>query len=50
MGAGLTSRIGAALRRPSDTMSWPQLAAATVAVLCVAVLWRQVTRHIMGEL
>lgn len=50
MQQGLVTRIGNALTRPSDGMSWTQLAAATVLVLTVAVAWRQVTLFIMREI
>lgn len=38
------------LGRPSNSMSWTQLAAATVFVLVVAVGWRQITFYIMREM
>lgn len=44
------TRIGNALVRPSDSMTWTQLIAATVLVLTVAVAWRQVTLFIMREI
>lgn len=50
MQQGLVTRIGAALKAPSDTMSWTQLAAATVFVAVVIVMWRQVTLYIMREI
>jgi hypothetical protein len=50
MQQGLVGRIGAALKTPSDRMSWLQLAAATVFVIVVAVAWRQVTLYIMREI
>lgn len=50
MQQGLVSRIGAAIKAPSDNMSWLQLGAATVFVIVVAIMWRQVTLAIMQEL
>lgn len=44
--ANLTQDIGASLKRPLDGMSWLQLAAATVFVLVVVFMWRQVTLYI----
>jgi hypothetical protein len=38
------------LARPSNSMSWAQLAAATVFVLVVMVGWRQITFYIMREM
>lgn len=38
------------LSKPSGSMSWTQLAAATVFVLVVAVAWRQVTLYITREI
>jgi hypothetical protein len=38
------------LGRPSQGMTWTQLAAATVFVLVVAVGWRQITFYIMREM
>lgn len=38
------------LKAPSANMSWTQLAGATVFVIVVAVMWRQVTLFIMREL
>ena len=38
------------LAKPSDGMSWTQLAAATVFVLVVIVGWRQITFYIMREM
>jgi hypothetical protein len=49
-GGGYLTQVGSTLSRPADTMSWTQLAAATVFVLLVAVAWRQVTLMIMREL
>lgn len=46
----MLSRIMDGLKAPSDKMSWTQLAAATVFVLVVAVMWRQVTLFIMREI
>lgn len=50
MADGYLGSIGPTLKTPSDTMSWTQLAAATVFVLVVAFGWRQVTLMIMREL
>lgn len=50
MQQGLVGRIGSALKTPSDTMSWLQLGAATVFVVAVLFMWRQVTLAIMQEL
>jgi len=47
---GFLSDVNAALAAPSKSMSWSQLALATVFVLIVAVAWRQVTLMIMNEL
>jgi len=38
------------LGRPSQGMTWAQLAAATVFVLVVAVAWRQIIFYIMREM
>lgn len=38
------------LQRPSDSMTWRQLAAATVFVIVVAVAWRQVVLMVMDEI
>ena len=38
------------LKRPSNGMTWGQLAAATVFVIVVAIGWRQVTFYIMREM
>jgi hypothetical protein len=38
------------LSRPSGSMSWIQLGAATIFVLVVAVAWRQVTLYITREI
>ena len=37
------------LKTPTANMSWPQLAAATVFVIVVAVAWRQVVHMITHE-
>jgi len=50
MQQGMLSRVSAALSRPSDTMSWGQLAAAAVFVVTVLLMWRQVIRWGMNEL
>lgn len=47
---GLLTRIGGAISRPSQGMTWPQLGAAVVFVLVVALMWRQVTLYIMREI
>jgi hypothetical protein len=46
---GMTSRLGTALQTPSSSMSWVQLAAATIFVVVVLVAWRQVVRYILRE-
>lgn len=38
------------LKAPTSSMSWTQLAGATVFVIVVALMWRQVTLFIMKEL
>ena len=43
------TKIATALSRPSDNMSWAQLAAAAIFVLAVLTAWRQVTFFIMRE-
>ncbi len=50
MQQGLVTRIGAALKAPSDNMTWLQLGAATIFVVAVLFMWRQVTLAIMEEL
>ncbi len=37
------------LAEPSPSMSWAQLAGATVFVITVAIAWRQVVHFIMDE-
>jgi hypothetical protein len=39
-----------ALKAPATGLTWLQLAAATVFVIVVAFMWRQVTHFIMGEI
>lgn len=46
----MLSRLATALNHPSENMTWTQLAAATVFVVVVALMWRQVTLMIMREL
>jgi hypothetical protein len=46
----MLSRVFSSLSAPSGGMSWKQLAAATVFVITVALLWRQVTLFIMREI
>lgn len=38
------------LKSPTQNMSWVQLGGATVFVIVVALMWRQVTLFIMKEL
>lgn len=38
------------LKSPTSSMTWTQLAGATVFVIIVAFMWRQVTLFIMKEL
>lgn len=45
----MLTKIFGSLQAPA-ALSWPQLAAATVVVLTVALLWRQVTLFIMREI
>lgn len=47
---GYLTRVGAALKAPSDGMTWTQLAASVVFVLVVVVAWRQVIQLIMREI
>jgi hypothetical protein len=47
---GYFSQIGATLSRPSQSMTWSQLAASTVFVLIVLIAWRQVTLMLLREL
>jgi len=49
-GNGMLSRIGASLAQPSQGMTWMQLAAASVFVVTVLIMWRQVIKWGMGEL
>lgn len=49
-GAGIGTRIAAALKAPSQSMSWLQLAGATIFVVVVLIAWRQVTLYIMREI
>jgi hypothetical protein len=39
-----------ALKSPGGDFTWTQLAGATVFVLVVALMWRQVTHYIMREI
>lgn len=47
---GYFTQIGATLSRPSQSMTWSQLAAATMFVLVVIIAWRQVTLMLLREL
>lgn len=38
------------LKSPTASMTWTQLAGATVFVIVVALMWRQVTLFIMKEI
>ena len=38
------------LKAPTSGMTWTQLAGATVFVIVVALMWRQVTLFIMKEI
>lgn len=38
------------LKSPTSNMTWTQLAGATVFVIVVALMWRQVTLFIMKEI
>ena len=38
------------LKSPTSGMTWTQLGAATIFVIVVALMWRQVTLFIMKEL
>jgi hypothetical protein len=38
------------LKSPTANMTWTQLAGATVFVIVVALMWRQVTLFIMKEM
>jgi hypothetical protein len=44
------SHLRSSLTAPSKSMSWTQLAGATIFVMVVAVAWRQVTLIIMREI
>jgi hypothetical protein len=46
----MLSKIASSLSSPSKTMTWTQLAGATVFVIVVALAWRQVTFYIMREI
>jgi hypothetical protein len=46
----MVTRIASALAQPGNGMSWAQLGAATVFVIAVALMWRQVTLYIMREI
>lgn len=46
----MLSNITKSLQAPSQSMTWTQLAGATVFVITVALLWRQVTLYIMREI
>lgn len=50
MQQGMLSRVAASLSQPSQTMTWRQLAAASVFVVTVLVMWRQVIKWGMNEL
>lgn len=47
---GMFTRLTAALQAPSANLSWLQLGAASIFVLTVALMWRQVTLIIMREI
>lgn len=49
-GSGYLTGVASSLSAPSQSMSWTQLAAATVFVLVVAIAWRQITLMIMREI
>lgn len=38
------------LSKPSEDMTWPQLAAATLFVMVAALAWRQVILMVMDEI
>jgi hypothetical protein len=44
---GYLTSIGTSLRAPSQSLSWTQLAAATVFVMVVAIAWRQIIHMIV---
>jgi hypothetical protein len=46
----MLSRFVASLNAPSKNMTWTQLAGATVFVIVIALMWRQVTHYIMREI
>lgn len=46
----MLAKLVTSLSAPSKTMSWTQLAGATVFVITVALMWRQVTLYIMREI
>lgn len=46
----MLSEVMDRLKSPSSGMSWTQLAGATVFVIVVALMWRQVTLFIMKEI
>ena len=46
----MLSNILASLKSPAPNLSWTQLGAATIFVLVVVVMWRQVTLFIMDEI
>ena len=46
----MLGRLADALKSPSANMTWTQLAGATIFVIVVALMWRQVTHMLMGEL
>lgn len=46
----MLSSIAASLRKPTDTMTWTQLAASAIFIVAVLMAWRQVTMFIMREI
>lgn len=46
---GFLTSLKSAVTKPSENMSWVQLAAATIFVLCVMFAWRQVVYLASGE-
>lgn len=46
----MLGRIASSLSSPGGSLTWAQLAAATVFVITVAIAWRQVTLYIMREI
>lgn len=46
----MLGKIMDSLHAPSKSMTWTQLAGATVFVIVVAIAWRQVTLYIVREI